>query len=453
MVRLLTVEEYGEYRDFLLYGMLLHAMVDFCINSSLAYFVPKDPERQNVYFTQATLFVLCTSIFAALLVLLFSAHFPSSTIETYKYALCLYILFVSNLDAWEVFWIAKRQIANVVYYSLSRLGTRTTVVIVAAYLTHDVGCVIWTLVAFEALRLLVMSGYAAKQKVLVTQLDAAATKAQIAFFGPLGAAQLVFTSNYYIGQLFVSAVLGPAVLALYVVGTYLNPIIHIFRSSIGDVIMPEIMSKRGESPKLALGLWQHATVIYCAVMFPIAVLFLFYADVVVVTLFTSAYAEAIPIFQIFVFLLIRESFDFSLPLRVVNRTKVFFLGNVLALMLNITLLLALYDRFGILAPPLAMMITRFLSGIYLAAYVMKYCEYTLPEMLPWYQIAKVTVICMICIPILYVAENLPLVPLGRAVIGGALYIVVLLGLLSRSGIPDISQFILGLIGRARSRKA
>ena len=116
MVRLLSVEQYGEYRDFLLYGTILYGMVEFSINGSLAYFVPKEPARERLYFTQASFFVFCTSMFAILLVLIFGDYFPSETIRSYQYALCLYIFFVSNLDAWEVFWIVKKQTINILYY-------------------------------------------------------------------------------------------------------------------------------------------------------------------------------------------------------------------------------------------------------------------------------------------------------------------------------------------------
>ena len=114
-------------------------------------------------------------------------------------------------------------------------------------------------------------------------------------------------------------------LALYTIGTYLQPIIHVFRSSIGDVIMPEIASKKDVPPNVALVLWQRATVVYCVVMMPMAVLLFYYADVFISVLFTSAYAEAIPIFQAFVLLLVHACFDFSLPLRIANRTNRVFL--------------------------------------------------------------------------------------------------------------------------------
>ena len=217
--------------------------------------------------------------------------------------------------------------------------------------------------------------------------------------------------------------------------------------------MPEIVSKRDQPPKVALILWQRATVIYCAVMLPMAVLLFYYASVVVETLFTSAYADAVPIFQIFVFLLVRECFDFGVPLRVVNRTKIYFAGGVIGLFINLALLLVLFDRYGLIGPPLAMIITRFVIGIYFGAYVMKYCEYKLAELLPWSDVAKTAVLSLVCVPILVAGNFLPIAPLSRAILSGALYMAVYVGLLFKFGNPDINEFITKVILRMRARAA
>ena len=441
MVRLLTVEQFGQYRDFLLYATMLFSMVEFCINSSLAYFVPKEPEHERIYFTQASLFVLGMSVVASLVVLLLGGYFPSEFIREYKIALGLYVLFLCNLDAWEVYWIAKKKTINVLYYSLSRLGLRTMIVIAAAYLSHRVDTVIWVLVCFEALRLLTMGGFAAKQGLFSSGISKASAHTQIAFFAPIGIANLLYIVDIYMGQVFVSAVLGPSALALYSIGAYVYPIIQVFRSSIGDVIMPEIVSRLTDTPKVALQLWQRTTVIYCAIMFPMAVLLFYYADVFVSTFFTSAYAAAVPIFQIFVLLLVRNCFDFGMPLRVVNRTKGFLYQGAFNLAVNFCLMLLLYQYFGILGPPLAMIITRFVASLVLVRMTIKYCDYTVSTMLPWAEIGKVTLLSLACIVIPYAGEALPIPPLVRAVLFGMAYGVVYVTVLTRFRIREINEFL------------
>jgi O-antigen/teichoic acid export membrane protein len=148
MVRLLSVEQFGQYQEFLLYGTVILTIVEFSANGSLAYFIPREPSRERLYFTQATAFVFFTSAIAAVLVLLFSHNMPSEVIREHKYALSLYTMFLCNLDAWEVLWIVKKKTMNILYYSLTRLATRTVVVIFVAYFSRQVSTVIWSLVVF-----------------------------------------------------------------------------------------------------------------------------------------------------------------------------------------------------------------------------------------------------------------------------------------------------------------
>src|SRR5690606_28045249 len=76
MVRLLTVEEYGHYRDFLLYATLLLPFIQLSLHGSLAYFVPKEPQKEKLYLSQVHFFVLCSSVVVAAFVLLLGDRLP-----------------------------------------------------------------------------------------------------------------------------------------------------------------------------------------------------------------------------------------------------------------------------------------------------------------------------------------------------------------------------------------
>ena len=52
----------------------------------------------------------------------------------------------------------------------------------------------------------------------------------------------------------------------------------------------------------------------------------------------------------------------------------------------------------------ATVITRLVAGIYLGAYVMKYCEFSFAELLPWTDTAKTVVLCLGCATVLFVGE-------------------------------------------------
>src|SRR6185437_4545963 len=64
--------------------------------------------------------------------------------------ICLYTLFLANLDFWDYFWVATDRPALIFAYTSVRLGARVIVAIVTAALTHDVRTIIWALIALEA---------------------------------------------------------------------------------------------------------------------------------------------------------------------------------------------------------------------------------------------------------------------------------------------------------------
>ena len=45
VARLLTVHDFGRYREFLLYGSLLQACAAFSFRDSLLYFIPTHPQN------------------------------------------------------------------------------------------------------------------------------------------------------------------------------------------------------------------------------------------------------------------------------------------------------------------------------------------------------------------------------------------------------------------------
>src|SRR5581483_12390607 len=70
LVRLLSVEEFGRYREFLLYASILQAFAQFSINDSLLYCVPANPGSPWRLARQTALLTLCSS---ALVVLVLAA--------------------------------------------------------------------------------------------------------------------------------------------------------------------------------------------------------------------------------------------------------------------------------------------------------------------------------------------------------------------------------------------
>ncbi len=441
LVRILDVQQYGQYREFVLYAVVLSAALQFAVNRSLTYFIPKFPDDERIYVTQSVVFAfLFFSVGSALIWLGKDFILAISNID-FIAPLVLYLFFFLNLDFLESYWLAKKRTDYVLYYSTGRVTLRMLVVIGTAYYTQDVGLIIYSVVAVEGVKFTLVLLFTVKRRIITKHLQAETIKQQLAFFVPLGISGIVAALNNNVGKLFISAQLGAVALAFYVIGTYMTPILNTLRSSISDVIFPEMVGKKTGQPKVALELWQRATVMYCFLLFPTAFVLFYYADVVVVTLFTEAYADAIPIFQIYVFFLIRESFNVILPLRVLNKTTHILVGSVVALIVNISLMVVLFKWLGLIGPALAHLTARIIAAVYLGRQVMRFSGFSLAEMFPWHQIGIVLLACVVSLPILFLGEYIAMSGLLRAIVFSTLYALIYLLFVRYAGVREVNLIL------------
>jgi len=429
LVRILPVEEYGQYREFLVYAGMIGAFVTFGVHSSLVYLIPRHPERERTWITQTALFTLASSTLAVIVIYLAGDLLRGNTSFDFVTALQLYILFFANLDFLECYWLSKKRTDNVLYYSLTHLVARMSVVVISAYLTEDAESIVLALVVLESIRFLLVLLYANWRHWFTLRLSRQSLNIQSAYFLPLGAGLVVEVMNRQGGALFISIVMGAEALAFFVIGAFATQIINILRGAIADVIFPEIVEMRHANPKDALPLWKKATVWYCILLFPTAGFLGFYSDAIVTVLFTSEYASAIPVFSVFAMLLLIECFDFALPLRVQNANRYFLFANITALGTNIGLLYPAYTMFGLLGPAVALIVSRLVFTAYLARQAKRIYKVDWAELVDWGLIARVGMAVLICLPILVVGTFLPFNYWLRILLFGAMYYFVYLILL------------------------
>ena len=201
-------------------------------------------------------------------------------------------------------------------------------------MTRNALLVVQALIVLEAVRFLLVLGYALSHQWFTTAISRSSIKLQSSYFVPLGTGALFESLNANIGLLFVSAMLGPEALAFYTIGAFAIQIVNILRGAVADVIFPDIVELKTADPKQALPLWQRATVWYCVMLFPAVAVFGYYADSIIFTLFTREYAAAIPIFAVYALSMIIFCFDFHLPLRVQNKNRYYLVASIVALIVN-----------------------------------------------------------------------------------------------------------------------
>lgn len=436
LVRIFDVHSYGQYREFMLYAVLLAGIIEFTVNTNLIYFIPKYPGREGQSVTHTEFLILVASTIGLAAVYLLRGIILARTSYDFIAPLILFLFFNLNFEFFENYWLGRKRIDYVLFYSSARVTVRTVALIVSAYLSRDVMTVIHTLIAVEMAKCLFV--FIMLRKDLTFRIDRALIKEQLRFILPLGSAVVINLVNNQLGNLVISIKMGVERLALYGIGSTQIPILNIVSSSATDVLFPE-MAQIDDAPRLRL--WQRANVIFCFIVFPVYVVFFFYAHTVIETLFTKNYIAAVPLFRIYLTLILVQSFDMGTPLRTINQNRYFILGSVLSLAANIGLLLMLFRQVGFILPALAFVLGESIKNVYLGSRILHFYRIKLGGLFLWRKIMMITCCAALAIPALIISTWIDMNAVAKAMSFSTLYLVAYYVVLRRFRLDEVELIV------------
>ncbi len=390
LVRLLSVEDFGRYREFMLYASLLISIASFSFPDGLLYFIPSHPQSPSRVVWQT---ITLTAISTVIVVVAFAAAdliMHRTLAGAYLLPLVLYTLLLVNFDFWEFYLIATRRSALVLLYSGVRLTGRMLVTVISAALSHDINTIIWSLIGFEGVRVLVSA-------LIWRRLDQSAAepelpegvRAQLRFCVPTGLTMILALLRRNLSTLAVARLLGPVPLAHFAIGRYAEPVVTVLRNSLTAVILPEMVRREGKQAHSALALWKRATTINCIILFPVAVIIARFAEPAIEVAFGPAYRPAAIVMQLYMLVMIRECFDFSPLLRSAGRTAGLVYANVVGLAAGALSLWWLIPRFGLPGAMGSYVIASYVevTGLLIAACITNHIGPR--QAVPWWSVARV----------------------------------------------------------------
>jgi O-antigen/teichoic acid export membrane protein len=327
---------------------------------------------------------------------------------------------------------------------------RLCVLLLVAYATRNVLAIVWSLVAVETLRVLLVFVYFARQGIFVGDIRRSEVVEQLSFAAPIGAAAVVQNAGRSIGKIFIGSTLGPAALAYYAIGSYLQPIIRVMRSGINDAVYPELVRAHNE-PGGALRLWQRVNVLNCVMFFPSFVLVVYYAEQIITTLFTSAYLSAVPIFNVYAFFLLRRCFNTDVLLRTTGRTGFMLWGTLGALTANVIFIMLLSRTMGMIGPAIAFIAAEVALELYYAQRARRVLQLSVANLADWGSIIRIAAACALAFPILIGFSLSPGPELVRMTIAALLYFSLVLLLAYRFGVADVGRVVGYVWSRLRVR--
>jgi O-antigen/teichoic acid export membrane protein len=423
LVRLLEISEYGRYRQFMATAMFITSLAGFALSANLNYLIARSPERQAVDITNTCLLMLAVSVVSALVVVVARQWIVPPEIESSWALLAMYVFMFLNLEVLVSYWLAHRQSVQVMGYTLAITVWRIATLVVATIWLRDVELIFVTIVSAEALKNLWIYVWLRRHGLLVFRWDAGAMREQVRLVAPLGAGSVLYKLNDF-GKVVVANQLGPVPLAIYTTAAYQVPLVNIVQGALADVIFPDMVKRSKRDPALGLLLWKRAQVLIFAAICPAWVLLTYWAEPIVRLLFTDAYVAAVPYFQVFLLLMVRQCFQFSTPLRSVEDNASFAHANLIALVINAGLVITLMPKFGLWGPTLGLVIGQTWTSIYLGKRVLTRYGLPLSELCQWGKLGLALAASLAAIAALHASQlYLPHTPAGMLA-GLALFAVV-----------------------------
>ena len=439
LVRFLSVHTYGQYREFILYTSMALHFLQFAIQGSLIYFIPKFPDKEQVHVTSTAYLTAISCIIGIVIIIISKKLIIANTSYDFILPLILYIIFSMNMSFLEGYFLGKKIVIFLLYYSFVFTFLRIAALLSAAYFTKSIELIIVSLISVEIIRCCFVLIFSIYKKILGLKPSLKIMIDQVKYFAPLGVGNVLFYFNQEVGKIMISSRFGVESLAIYTIGSYQMPLVNIVRSSIVDAIFPDIVERTHNKNYKSLELWQKSNIIYCIFFFPLFIILFFYSEIFINTMFTNNYEGSIPIFRIFLFLIIIRAFEMTVPLRAINKTSYFIVGGVIRLILNIILMLILSHYIGIIGPAIAVVVSGYFMNIFLGLTVCKLYLIKIRDLLMWKKIFKVAASALTSLPLLLFGDTIFINDISRAIIFTILYIIIFCGLLY---LVKIDEFML-----------
>jgi O-antigen/teichoic acid export membrane protein len=442
LVRLLTVAQFGRYREFLLYVTVLNTLAVFSINGSLLYFIPAEPRCRWRVVRQTAMLLAGSSVLVVIALAVIDRACGGRLVGDLLLPVGAFTLFATNLDFWDYYWVATERAGLVFAYSFVRLGARVVVATVTAALTHDVRAIIWALVALEGVRLLLAA-------IVWMRVETSATepplsdpwRAQLRFCVPSGTGSVLSMLSRNLGGLVVARMLGAVSFAHYAIGRAGDPVVHTLRTSVSNVVLPEMVRRGRGSREASLALWRRATVVNAIVLLPMVVLILRFARPVIAIVFCHSYVAAAIVLKIYTLVIVRECFDFSPAVRALTWTRPLVESNLLSLLTCATLLALLVPGAGVAGAMAAVALSTFVDAGWLAYRTMGAYHLSLRELVPWGSMGKTAAAAILAGPILFALAWDELLGFGGLVLGAAAYLAAFALLVLALRVPEAQTLL------------
>lgn len=303
LARVLTIEQFGTYKQLFLIFASVYFVAQVGIANSLFYFLPRAPERAGRYAVNAVLILTASGVACALGLVAgagaLARVFHNPALAPLIGPLGIFLAAMLVATPLEIVLVSRhRYRAAAVVFALSDL-LRAGLLVVPALLTGELAWLLAGAIAFGLARLVALGCFLWRGFETPPRPDGALLRQQLAYSLPFGLAVLVATAQTHLHEYVVAHRFDAATFAIFAVGCLQIPLVDFVATPAGDVMMVHMAeaAREGRADRL-LATW-HDTVSSLSLLFvPLVGLLVLGSRELIALLFTPTYAAAAPLFAL-----------------------------------------------------------------------------------------------------------------------------------------------------------
>lgn len=405
LVRVLTKNEYGLYKQAILLFLFAAPVLQMGVAQSLFYLYASGNDNNKVvnqtfliFFINVLLFSIAFSIFKPYVPLLFKTLADQTVIITYT---GIYIcLFYISFSFENLLIVEKKQRGLLIFVLIDEI-IKVFMIISFGIIYKSaskviIGLIIYSLIKFIAFMFYLYKNY--KFPYMLKQITFVDIKQQLKYAFPLGFGKFIGELGRKADKYILSYFLSAADYATYIVGNFEIPVINIAYLSVGNTALPQVAAyyKTGDK-KNAFRLWHKLIFYYSMITIPIVIFCEIFAKEIFIVLFTENYISSVPIFRIFILIFFVQMLSRGTIIKASNNTKYALYANAFSLISGLFLGIIFIKNFGLYGAVISSVISYYINASLQIYFSGRILSVRLRELLPWNKIVSLILVNLISI--------------------------------------------------------
>jgi O-antigen/teichoic acid export membrane protein len=305
LVRCLDTATFGEYRLIWLVAGTVLSLGTLGMPQSLFYFLPRsDRAARRLYLHQTFLFLGVTGLLAAAAVSPLNPWLPPTLLPLAKYG--------ALVPAFVVLWVTasfldylptiEERIGLQAFVTLTSGLARTLLLAGGAWLTADLGVMLWLLVAVVLFKLALLVGYLERFHGWRRPWFHASTfRGQFTYAAPFGVSAALYGLRSQADQWVAASLFALHSFAAFSIAAIVGQVVNIFRTSVLEAFLPSMsrLEAAGDM-RSAMDMNARANEMVGWALYPFLGFAFVFAEDIVSLIYTSRYVEAAPVMRVYI---------------------------------------------------------------------------------------------------------------------------------------------------------